>query len=156
MYNDNISTIQREQLINTRISDRNIPSHDLQPLLSFYPKSTKCQIVDAKVITSTNLKKYSEFNTIQMFNPGTKSPWNGYAVNVESELKNQIHQLNRCSKNVYVPSSTSDMYKYPSASSTQLVNYSFLNSPPLFMENPGKSIFHNYTRNQMKDSYNSY
>jgi len=158
MYNDHIPTIYREQLINTRISERNIPSQELPPLLSFYPKSTKYHsIVDYKVITNTKLKDYEIFNTTQVFNPGTKSPWHGYvnAIDVESELKNQIFQLNRSSKNVYVPSSTSVLYKHPTMNSTQVVSYSFLNNPPLYTKDK-KSTFHNHTRNQLKDVYNSY
>ena len=142
MYNDNIPSYQREQIINTRISNRNIPSQELEPLLSFYPKSTKYiqqSILDSR--NTPNTKKYEIYSTTQTFNPGSKSPWQGYvnAINIETELKNQV-PVSR--SNVYVPTSTSDLYNYP----TLTTNYTLFNEPPQQTKSSKESIFHNYTR----------
>ena len=145
MYNDNIPTYQREEIINKRISNRNIPSQELEPLLSFYPKSTKYiqqPILDSR--NTPNTKKYETYSTTQTFNPGNKSPWQGYvnAINIETELKNQLFPISRSNKNVYVPVSTSDLYNYP----TLTTNYTLFNEPPQQVKSQKESIFHNYTR----------
>lgn len=137
MYNDNIPTYQREQMINIRISNRNIPSQELEPLLSFYPKSTKYiqqPILDSR--NKPNTKKYEMYSTRQTFNPGSKSPWQGYvnAINIETELKKP--------KEVYVPASKSDLYNYP----TITKNYAIFGEPPQQIKSSKESIFHNYTR----------
>ena len=145
MYNDNIPSYQREQMINTRISNRNIPSQELEPLLSCYLKSTKYiqqPILDSRNIPNT--KKYETYSTTQTFNPGNKSPWQGYvnAINIETELKNQLFPLSWSNKNVYVPASTSDLYNYPSLTT----NYTLFNEPPRQAKSEKESVFHNYTR----------
>jgi len=128
-------------MINTRISNRNIPSQELEPLLSFYPKSTKYiqqPIIDSR--NTPNTKKYETYST-RAFNPGNKSPWQGYvnAINIETELKNQV-PVSR--SNVYVPTSTSDLYNYP----TMTTNYTLFNELPQQAKSSKESIFHNYTR----------
>ena len=62
------------------------------------------------------------FNPSTAFNPGNdEGPYSGYAtnINVESELKNQIYALQKCSQAVYVPSSNSDLYDYTFKTKTQ-------------------------------------
>jgi len=141
MYNDNIPTYQREEIINTRISNRNIPSQELEPLLSFYPKSTK--YIQQPILDSRNtpIKKYN-YST-QIFNPGYRSPWQGYAnaINIETGLKN-LFPLSRSNENIYVPSSTSDLYNYP----TLTTNYTLFDEPPKKVQTTPESIFHNHTR----------
>jgi hypothetical protein len=155
----NESSLQRNETINIKIHERNIPSRELPPLLSFYPKSTKYiqqPVVD--VTTRTSLKDYDIYNVTQVFNPGnTKSPWNGYvnAINIESELKNQIYPMSRTSEHVYVPSSSSDLYSYPAYPQDPFKSAT-LDSPALFNETNRGNIFHNCTRNQLKDKYNGY
>ena len=152
-----MNSLQRNELLNAQIRDRNLPSSDLQPLLSFYPKSTKYMIlpvVDTK--SPTLLKSYDIFNTTQVFNPGnTKSPWNGYAnaINIESALKNQMYPLGRKEENVYIPNSTSDLYSYPSFSFGSPLRSAGLNEPPLFNASNKGNIFNNCTRHQMKEAY---
>jgi hypothetical protein len=103
---------------NSRIYDRNIPSQAIQPYFSPRPASTKYSlmpIVDPRKENSVVAIQYPAFNMNSTFNPGnTKSPWSGYAssINQESELKNQIFALQKCSQAVYVPSSTSDLFQY--------------------------------------------
>ena len=102
--------------INERIYDRNIPSSLLQPYLSVRPVMTKYSlmpIVDPRKPIQTPMKQLPTYSPAKVFNPGnTQSPWSGFAssVNTESELRNQIFALQKCSNAVYVPNSTSDLY----------------------------------------------
>lgn len=135
-----MDSLQRNEDINIKIRDRNA-ANGFQPLLSFYPKSTKYiqqPIVDAKM---------------DQMNLGG-SLWNVFAnsINIESELKNQFQPFKR-NENVYIPDSTSDLYKYPSFSFSTQLNSSDLNDPPLFDRTNKGNIFNNFTRNQMKDMY---
>ena len=103
---------------NTRIYDRNIPSQMLQPYLDVRPVMTKYSyfpIVDPRKNITTTLNVQPTFSPHTVFNPGnTQSPWSGFAskINVESELRNQIYALQKCSQAVFVPSSNSDLYNY--------------------------------------------
>jgi hypothetical protein len=88
---------------NTRIYDRNIPTQPLQPYLDVRPVMTKYSflpIVDPRKELNVNLKQLPTFNQRTTFNPGnTQSPWSGFAsnINTESELRNQIYALQKCS-----------------------------------------------------------
>jgi hypothetical protein len=154
---------------NTRIYDRNLPSQMLQPYLDVRPVMTKYSyfpIVDPRAQPTVPLNVQPTFNVNKTFNPGnTFSPWSGYAanVNVESELKNQIYALQKCSQSVYVPSSKSDLYEYKfqpkhglglgsDAHNLLFETYKFCDFNP----NPdpdivGSSLFLNSTRSQIKD-----
>lgn len=110
------STIRHQT--NERIFSRNLPSLPLQPYLDVRPlnsKYTKLPIVEPRQLDfSVPLNRYKPYNINEIFNPGTRNaPFSGYAknVNIESELKGQIYALQKCSQSVYVPSSTSDLYK---------------------------------------------
>lgn len=151
---------------NTRIYDRNIPSQMLQPYLDVRPVMTKYSllpIVDPRKPLNVRLQQMPTYNTNTVFNPGnTQSPWSGFSsqINKESELRNQIFALQRCSQNTYVPSSNSDLYKY-SFKNTQLKEqeHSLLFTKDTFDKfdpNPDKKIvgyglFHNPTRTQVKE-----
>ena len=112
------SVAKIHQQTNTRIYDRNIPSQMLQPYLDVRPVLTKYSylpIVDPRRKINTPIKQMPTFNPHTTFNPGnTQSPWSGFAsnINVESELRNQVYALQKCSQSVYVPNSNSDLYSY--------------------------------------------
>jgi len=119
-------------------------------------------IVDPRTPPTVPLKQMPIYNIQQTFNPGnTQSPFSGYATNVdhESELRNQIYALQKCSQAVYVPSSKSDLYETKFFTSTQPMPHSLLfkEEPfPSFNPNPnvatcGSGIFYNNTRCQIKD-----
>ncbi len=105
---------------NTRIYERNIPSQMLQPYVDVRPVMTKYSyfpIVDPRKPISVPMEQLPTFNVHKTFNPGnTTSPWSGFAssINTESELRNQVYALQKCSQSVYVPSSNSDLYNSPS------------------------------------------
>lgn len=162
MNNESVSTIHNET--NTRIYDRNIPSQVLQPYINTRPVMTKYShlpIVDPRKQNTVPLMQAPNFNPNHTFNPGnTKSPWSGFAsaVNVESELRNQIYALQKCSQAVYVPSSKSDLYQVnmrqqPPAQHSLLFQEDHFGN---FNPNPdpkivGSGIFQNSTRTQILD-----
>jgi hypothetical protein len=156
--------------INHRIYDRNIPSSMLQPYIDARPVSTKYSlmpIVDPRKKYCVPLKVEPTYSPYKVFNPGnTQSPWSGFAsnINVESELRNQIYALQKCSQAVYVPSSNSDLYKFqfqpckasqiqqPYQALFKKEHFSPFNPNP---ENIGQGIFMNHTRQQTKNYTNS-
>jgi len=150
--------------MNAGIYGRNIPSKPLQPYLNVRPvltKYSKLPIVDPRKETKTPLMQLETYNIHNTFNPGTDSaPWSGYAsnVNLESELRNQIFALQKSSQSVYVPKSTSSLYKYNYQNSKTIP----MNNPLLFQENTfepfnpnpentGYQLFNNSTRVQVRD-----
>lgn len=159
-----VQTIHEET--NRRIYDRNIPSQMLQPYLDVRPVMTKYSyfpIVDPRKEINVQLQQMPTYNVHNVFNPGnTQSPWSGFASNInkESELRNQIYALQKCSQSVYVPNSKSDLYEYSFQSIKQnnnphsllFMNESFSDFNP----NPhsdiiGVGLFNNSTRSQVKD-----
>ena len=157
----------QHQQTNQRIYDRNIPSHLLQPYLDVRSVPTKYShfpIVDPRKEIKVPLTQQPVFSPHTTFNPGnTQSPWSGFAsnINVESELRNQIYALQKCSQSVYVPNSSSDLYKYSftpkNTNGPQSHNLLFEKEHfSSFNPNPdpeivGSSIFMNSTRTQVKD-----
>jgi len=119
MKNECVSEIHNTT--NRRIYDRNVPSQMLQQYIDVRPVMTKYSylpIVDPRKEVDVRMKQYPTFNPHTVFNPGnTQSPWSGFAsnINTESELRNQIYALQKCSQSVYVPSSNSDLYEYKSS-----------------------------------------
>ena len=166
MAQECVSDIHRQT--NNRIYDRNIPSQMLQPYLDVRPVMTKYSyfpIVDPRKQINVPLVQTPTYNVRQVFNPGNaKSPWSGFAsnINTESELRNQIYALQKCSQATYVPRSNSDLYEYKFKTLTQHNPHEMLfrseNFEP-FNPNPspgicGSSMFYNNTRCQVKDMTN--
>ena len=163
-----ISNSQIHTQTNERIYNRNIPSQMLQPYLDVRPVMTKYSylpIVDPRKPVSVPLQQMPTFNVQNTFNPGnTTSPWSGFASNInkESELRNQIYALQKCSQAVYVPSSNSDLYDYTFKTKTQSNPHDLLFKQEHFSEfnpNPstkivGSGIFMNSTRVQVRDLTN--
>ena len=166
-FGKNENTSQITDSINRRIYDRNIPSQILQPYLNVRPVMTKYSImpiVDPRAPIKTPLEQMPLYNTSKVFNPGNATaPWSGYAsnVNVESELRNQIYALQKCSQSVYVPNSNSDLYKFSFKADKQ-GGQQYQPFPELFTEekfnsfnpnpeNVGDGLFNNCTRQQIKD-----
>jgi hypothetical protein len=149
---------------NTRIYDRNIPSQLLQPYLDVRPVMTKYSylpIVDPRKQVNTRFEQLPTYNSTAIFNPGnTKSPWSGFAsgVNVESDLRNQVFALQKCSQATYVPSSKSDLYQIHLNPVVQQAHSLLFQKDHFETFNPnpdskvvGTGIFHNSTRCQVKE-----
>jgi len=109
---------ERHKIMNERCFQRNIPSSSLQPYLDVRPVMTKYAtfpVIDYRKPATVPINQQPVYSPEDTFNPGTDvAPWSGFATNVsiESELRNQTHRLCCSDKNVYVPSSKSDMYGY--------------------------------------------
>jgi hypothetical protein len=150
---------------NKRIYDRNIPSQLLQPYFDVRPVMTKYSylpIVDPRKQINVPIKQTPTYNVNTVFNPGnTTSPWSGFAssINLESELRNQVYALQKCSQSVYVPNSTSDLYNYTFKTVSKPNPHELLfqtNSFASFDPNPdakvvGSEMFFNNTRVQVRD-----
>ena len=160
-----ISNSKIHEETNTRIYDRNIPSQVLQPYLDVRPVLTKYSyfpIVDPRKPVNIPLNQAPTYNVHKVFNPGnTQSPWSGFASNInkESELRNQIYALQKCSQSVYVPNSNSDLYTYqyqpkpehnPHDLLFQTEAFTSFNPNPA-PEKIGTGMFFNSTRTQVKD-----
>ena len=164
---ENFCVAKIHEETNKRIYDRNIPSQLLQPYIDVRPVSMKYSyfpIVDPRSEVNVRLHQMPTYNVHTVFNPGnTQSPWSGFASNInkESELRNQIYALQKCSQAVYVPNSNSDLYhySYTPANAGQMSSHSLLFTNNQFNEfnpNPdpkiiGSNMFNNATRVQVRD-----
>jgi hypothetical protein len=164
-WNSQICNSTSQEQMNAKIYNRNIPSQMLQPYLDFRPVMTKYShlpIVDPRKKINVPLNQMPTYNVKGVFNPGnTSSPWSGFASNInkESELKNQIFALQKCSQSVYVPNSKSDLYDYKFQTIKEPNPHELLFQNEYFNEfnpNPdvrivGTGLFHNNTRCQVRD-----
>lgn len=160
-----VSEIHNET--NRRLYDRNVPSQMLQQYIDVRPVMTKYSylpIVDPRKEIDVKMKQYPTFNPHTTFNPGnTQSPWSGFAsnINTESELRNQVFALQKCSQAVFVPSSNSDLYNYsfnPNKYQQYQQHGLLFNNEKFDSFNPnpnsnviGTYMFSNPTRVQVKD-----
>lgn len=155
---------ERDKEINKRLYERNIPSQPLKPNLEFRPEQTKftlaTEINPKVVIKDSQLKSYEQYNTKQVFNPGNdKAPTEGYFMNIDNEsiLRNQISPLQKSDQSVYIPSSTSDLYKTIIQSKKVDQPHPYLFSQQTFStfnpnpSNLGRKTFNNSTRVELKD-----
>lgn len=150
--------------INSRISERNIPSAMLRPAFEVRPLSSKyatLPILETRPVSRVPLQSYEQFTTESVFNPGNaKAPWRGWAerVNVETHLRNQYFALQRNDRAVYVPNSNSDLYNVtviardveqpnPYLFENGASDFSPMNPNP---HNLGKLTFDNSTRFQLR------
>lgn len=157
------SNLQRNEELNKRISNRNVPSNFLQPVYSSRPVSTKyskMSIVDQYKQANVPLSIAPTYNVGTTFNPGNaEGPWSGYASNVDVEtiLRNQAFALQKGDRSSYVPSTNSDLYKievvgrheeqpFPGLFSVQMLEPFNPNT-----YNLGNDIFNNSTRQQLKN-----
>ena len=158
--------MQSQQEMNRKLYERNVPSQKLQQYLDVRPVMTKYSylpIVDPRRNIKTEFQVMPTYNAETTFNPGnTQSPWSGFAsnVNLESELRNQIYALQKCSQAVYVPNSKSDLYDFSFMPSNKVEqphgllfkSEQFNNfNPNCFKDDVGYGMFNNSTRTQIKD-----
>jgi hypothetical protein len=161
---ETVDSIHRDT--NNRIYSRVIPSQPLQQYLDARPVLTKYSylpVVDPRKESNVPVKLYP-YSTHTVFNPGNDwAPWSGFNANAESELRNQLYALQKCSQSVYVPKSSSDLYISPIAPSqmkSSIPEHSLLFKEEQFNAfNPdpsnhmGKGLFYVSTRDNMKDSF---
>jgi len=156
---------ERVDELNHRISSRHFPDVPLQPNYDPRPVPTKYSIfpiIDRKTPVKEVALPYPNYST-SYFNPGTaKAPPSGFASNVDTEtiLRNQAFALQRADQNVYVPSSSSDLYKVDIVSIPSEQPYPLLFSRLTFdnkvhpnneFGNIGNETFFNHTRTQLRN-----
>jgi hypothetical protein len=157
------NNVERYQVLNDRISNRNIPSETLQSVYSSRPVSTKyskMSIIDQYKESTVPFVSVSAYNVGTIFNPGnSQAPWAGYAnnVDVETVLRNQTFALQKGDRGTYVPSASSDLYNievvgrieqqpFPGLFSLQVLEPFNPNT-----YNLGHDVFNNSTRQQLKN-----
>ena len=152
-YSSNMNKKEMSQHSNHELAKRNIPSHPIEPYLSFHPVQTKYQILPIFNIRNDSGTQFQKpYETI--LTPPSRS----YHVNTESELRNQLYSLSKNNtKHTYIPNSNSDLYFYRFESNNNILNpHQHLNKKENFQtfnpnpNNLGNSLFHNNTRVQLK------
>ena len=89
--------------INTKLYDRNVPSHNLQPYLDVRPIATKYVVLPTGDQRQTSqLIQQPTYFTGSTFNPGDAAPWSGYNVNLETDMRLKG----------FTPDSKSDLFNY--------------------------------------------
>lgn len=150
---------------NIEIYERNIPSINLETYISPIPESTKYNYPDLKGTKRTKdleahqFRRRSNYDQKYIFNPGSSAPWKGYSSHIDDEsvLRNQTTALQKCSQNMYVPSSNSDLYTYGFRPKRTEQKHPLLFKEQTFIPsnvNPhhtiGQQLFFNDTRGQLK------
>lgn len=108
--------MNREEELNKRIYNRNIPSKQLESIIDFRSQHTKYNLFPLFDDTPyLNKNQDIHFDVNNTFTPGTTSPFYGYATKIDDEsniknlfMANQRHAI----QSHYIPSSNSDMYIY--------------------------------------------
>lgn len=156
----------RTEELNNRLSERNVPSGQLQAQFNIRPTSTKYEmlpIFDRRAIPTVSIQTMPTYNVGSTFNPGTaQAPWSGFASNIndESRLRNQFYALQRgAGQACYIPPKNSDMYEAHVFTNGQELTQPF---PSLFDKQQfeafdpcpignGINFFDNCTRQQIKE-----
>jgi len=155
---------ERTQILNERISQRNIPGNNLEPSIGFRPVMTKyaiMPIVDQKAKSNVSIPRYPAYSPHKTYNVGNRSaPWSGFAsnVNVESTLRNQFFALQKCDQSEFVPSTNSDLYGLSVPIEENKQTHPLLFKQDEFHDfNPSnleeqQTLFNNFTRQQLLNS----
>jgi len=156
--------MEKQNEINEKIYERNIPSSSLQPSYSIRPVGTKVSVMPIiSPYTKSNVpcQNYGIYNIESTFNPGTsQAPWSGFSsnINTESILRNQFFGNQRCDQKEYVPQSNSDLYysrlpvaqQYVGPNNLLFNEFEFSGFDPEPV-NINKNFYHNHTRQQIKN-----
>lgn len=158
---------ERVDELNTRIESRMFSDSPLEPNFDPRPVPTKQSVFPVvnrrKPVNETRIP-YPDYSQKAVFNPGNdRAPVSGYINNVDTEtvLRNQAFSLQKDDKNVYVPSSNSDLYKTTVVSKPSQQPHPNLFATPVFsnrqhpnIENTqiGNDKFFNHTRTQLRNT----
>ena len=172
-YNQNNGIIyQNQELldeIDNRIMERNIPTTTLQSVFDPRPANTRRVIfpaLDCHKPSNTPIINKQPYNNRNTFNPGSKSPFSGYAtfIDQETKLKNLFSPIQKeAAQNTFIPSSNSDLYNF---NHLPQINYqqTNINQPHTLLfqdynqfkpfnpnsKNIGLDSFNNHTRQQRR------
>jgi hypothetical protein len=154
--------------LNERILSRNQPDAPLKP--NYDPRSVPTKyaifpIISRRAPSKEPVINFMDHNVNVNFNPGNaRAPPAGYSnkVDVENVLRNQFFaNQNGIGKDVYVPSSNSDLYKTTVVSRPTeqphpllFAETQFSNTlhPNVVNSNIGRENFFNHTRTQLRGS----
>jgi hypothetical protein len=157
---------ERVDELNGRMIDRQFPDSALKPNIDMRPIQTKqilFSVLDCHPKSELKANEFSDY-TLSNFNPGSdRAPVSGYFSNVdlENQLRNQrFANQHGAPQGVYIPSSTSDLYK------TEVVSRPSAQPHPLLFKNPeintpsyqramhssiGNDKLFNHTRTQLRN-----
>ena len=157
---------ERVDEINDRVSSRHFPDSPLEP--NFDPRSIPTKyshfpIINRRAPTHEPVIPYINYNTKHIFNPGnSRAPISGHNIDVETVLRNQTFGLQRkADQNIYIPSSTSDLYNVHVISRPSEQTHPLLFDRQIFDSsvhqnnaNPhiGGDRFFNHTRTQLRNT----
>jgi hypothetical protein len=150
---------------NSRINSRQFPDSPLEP--NFSPRSVPTKYTTFPMVNQRKPEiepkiPYIKYDGSYLFNPGTsRAPISGLNINLETNLRNQTIALQHgASQNVYVPSSTSDLYNVSVISRPSIQPHPKLFTKPQFDQSIhpnvsnidiGNSTFFNHTRTQLRN-----
>ena len=140
----------RDNELNIRLNERNIPTQSLKPNFDFRPQPTKYtdfQIIDNDIEPNVPLMNYSKSG----FNQGNRGPTDNFLqkIDLESYLRNQYMALQRNSQAVYVPKLNSDLYNNPMNYEKEYSTY-ISSQQKIVCKKLDPNIFHNSTRYYLK------
>jgi len=148
---------ERTEQLNRRINYRNSPGQSMNIPLDTRGQSTKYTQFPIFNASEKNPLLYPIYDSSKHFHPGNKSPYSGYAINVDTE--SNLHNIfmpyqKHAPQSYYVPSLTSDMYKsYNFESIVPTKHYLLQKEHKFNSHNPDKNnvnlnldMFHLHTR----------
>ena len=101
--------MDRVEELNQRLYDRN--KTDTKPQILFSPRPISIKYNDFPMIdqytpSNTTMIPYHDYKVNDDYLPSSFiSPWNGYNVSNESDLRNLNHKLSKC-QHIYIPKYT--------------------------------------------------
>lgn len=114
MFSFSYQDDERNDQLNRRLYKRNVPGQAMNMSTDPRPQSTKYTFLPSISNESPLPNLYPLYDANIHYNPGTKSPFSGYAMNVDNESKIQnIFMPNQkfAPQSYYIPSSTSELYQ---------------------------------------------
>ena len=157
--------MDRVNELSTRMSDRNIPSHQMAQHYFGRPVDTYATVfpmLDNHMPSSVQHTRFPIYDQHKQFNPGQAAPFSGFSKNVDVEtvLRNTVHPLQKAPQSKYIPGTNSDMFHNQYLTQTnnkvQMKNNLLFQQTNFSPFNPNKcglghKIFNNHTRVQTKD-----
>jgi hypothetical protein len=157
--------------LNDRMFSRNLPATNTQLEPNFDIRSVPTRnclvfpVLDLKSSSRTTIQKH-DYNTERNFAPMNKpGPIKGFVSNIhtESQLRNQYYSLQHgADQGIYIPSSTSDLYRVPAPVTLDPQNQPFnglfernsyitTGNDYINNSNIGKDTFNNNTKVQLRN-----
>lgn len=151
--------------LNARMSDRHFPTRELQPNFSPRPVPTKYSlfpVIERRAPANESIREIPKHSVYNNFSPATHlGPATTYLANIDTEtiLRNQTTALQRgADQSVYVPSSTSSLYKTIAVGREETQTHPRLfetaeyhTTPSALGERVGNAQLYNHTRTQLRN-----